>query len=226
MKNSVSLIPEVFYDFIGRVLPGTILIVSYYFFYEISKRSLLDNTFSIYKYIEIYSIKNLPTTLIILAIITFSYVLSFIFEGLERLFYVKCLYSHDEKNDEPLKQFLIMQETIKSLNKNNIKYDNYIFPSKTFLTTFLRQKKSPNSMLLAKIRAEMRLCSVLCLGWFLLSIITFIMFLPNHQIYSIILLLFSLALFKRRKDLDERHDKYMRAYFLLEIDESKNKPSS
>ena len=128
-SNIGSWVPQLFYDLIARVIPGFGICVSFLLFFEISNPITIN-------YKEIFLSANCPTTFIILAGISISYICGFVFRGIYCLICFIAGITTDIKDE-----YVLYYDRIKLENE------------------------SAGSRL-SKLRAEIHMCTVLETGWF------------------------------------------------------------
>ena len=127
--NIGSWVPQLFYDLIARVVPGFGICVSFLLFFEILNLNTIN-------YKKIFLSENFPTTFIILAGISISYICGFIFRGIYCLIFSIADIATDVKDE-----YVLYYDRIKLENE-------------------------PAGSRLSKLRAEIHMCTVLETGWF------------------------------------------------------------
>lgn len=164
---SLNFIPQVFYDFIARLIPGSILIWSSYLIYfgpSISiehLKKILNNEWDI-------------NFLLIIVTLLIAYIISIIFNGLWTLIsksfdLVKKLFSHTKqneqiRNDTKTEDIQKAKQVVKAIQNS----ENIEIPSTPFVYDYIRLKRPNIGARLVKIKAEIRMCKVLIFGWIIL----------------------------------------------------------
>lgn len=162
-----NFIPQVFYDLIARLIPGSILIWSLYLVYYGSSaiiehlKKILNNEWDI-------------NFLLIIATLLTAYIISIIFNGLWTLIsksfdLVKNLFFHTKQNEQiridvVTEDIRKAKQVVKAIQND----ENIEIPSTPFVYDYIRLKRPDVGSRLVKIKAEIRMCKVLIFGWIIL----------------------------------------------------------
>lgn len=169
--NIASWIPQVFYDLIGRIIPGSILLtLSYVILYEPSidqtKQGFIDSV-----------IFTQPQSLLVFEFILFSYFISTLLGG------IWMFVSRKEWRDLPLKSMEAKAET-----------PDQRYPHVSFLYDAIQYKFPSVGSRLAKLSAERHSARVLTIGLFSLSVAYILTHYPSWKTLQFYLVLGALIL--------------------------------
>jgi len=182
----LSLIPQIFFDLIARIIPGSIFLILIY-------PSILGPQ----KAIE-YLLSNSDKVNIwaFFLLIIFSYITGFILGQLSTLTLGKIREkSRKERNLKFIKSCVNENNNIrKCFNENELKIDHKKLPPTYVMHDHLRFYSPSEAYRLLKLRAESRLCEVLVLGFFISILLNIITWFLEPKILIVDRLLFLLLM--------------------------------
>lgn len=159
----LSLIPQIFFDLIARIIPGAIFLILIYpslvgyqqaleYLFSNSGKSGIINIWSFF------------------LLIIFAYIIGFILGQLSTLTIGKIREnSRKKRNLKSIKTCVEENNNIrKCFNENVLKIDHREIPPTYVMHDHLRFYSPSEAYRLLKLRAESRLCEVLILGFFIL----------------------------------------------------------
>lgn len=171
--KSVSIIPQLFYDIIGRIIPGVVLLLCIFMVYYGPENAAKLFTSLVGKKGEVVEV----SFYLFLISGILSYVISNIAQGIRVIFSKK----YKEHNREKWKQVLDdlgsdLEKAADNLGLNKkIKVED--IPSTGFIYDYIRLRSPSAGARIAKLRAECHMCSVFVTGmagiaaWNLVNII-------------------------------------------------------
>lgn len=185
--NIGTLIPQVFYDLIGRIVPGLIILVIGYFAWK--GRSI--NEQDVYNLLNWFESEEKSTFLRLLSFVLISYTIAFILDGFWKIYgeIIKRLKNIINTN------YLLDIEYVKSsvaktvcadfIRSKEFIYINimqeYKFPSVPILYDLMRIKDKEIGARLVKLSAEIKMCQTIMTGLIILIIISVINAINNIQ---------------------------------------------
>ncbi len=162
----MEVVPQLFYDLIGRLVPGMVLLLSFGIVYA-------GPTYALSSIEPLLSGRNLSFgfwTFLVLIMVSYvvSIVLSGLWDGVTELFHrfftvVKALLNH-------------------SSTKGNNKEDDSEYPSHSLMYDIIRLKAPDVGARLVKLRAESRLPKVLIAGWIILAVVNLYLLIRNPSV--------------------------------------------
>ncbi len=165
-KGNLSLIPQVFYDIIARIIPGLIIIFVVYFIYS------QEDCFAIKlrKAFYWYSDPDSPKIFLFLSFMLTSYIISTVI-GQFAVIFEKCFKKILNQQFENIKE-----EVTKDFNKTfSIKVTIKNFPSIAIMYDYVRLYEPGAGNRLVKLRAECHMCRNITCGLLLILVLTFIL---------------------------------------------------
>jgi hypothetical protein len=166
---NLNFIPQVFYDLIARLIPGSILIWSSYIVYFGTSiciehfKKIMNKTWEI-------------NFLLFIMILLVAYIISIILSGLcsfisklksfLKTIFEKKVDKKDNFYDNLKNNTIIAENALKIQSKQNIE-----FPGTVFIYDYIRFKRPDIGARFVKLRAELRMSKVLGLGWMILFIL-------------------------------------------------------
>jgi hypothetical protein len=161
-----NFIPQLFYDFIGRIVPGAILIVTSVF--------VIFGPSTAAKFVlNLPKDNKLFTFPVFLLFILISYLIGFILSQLWEMAVGKLLVKKERRIEkECMKECLEEHNQLqKALSKPGLDIDLDHLPRPFVMREHIRQVDPSEAARLLKVRAERRLCQVLIIGLFVLLLI-------------------------------------------------------
>ena len=170
---SLSVIPQIFYDLIARVIPGFVMIITWYL--TIVGPSEAINTIKI-----VYSKQDKSNFWLAVLLFILSYVLSFILDELWPLFRkirkiirkITKGQKEKDKEKERIESCIAENNKIrKCFGESELEFENKDWPSFWVIYGHLRLYSQSEVYRLLKLRAEAQLCTILFIGFLPLPII-------------------------------------------------------
>jgi hypothetical protein len=162
----LSLIPQVFYDLIARVVPGSVVVIMWYL-------TMLGPKKAINTLITISPKQNIISLWSFALLIMLAYVLGFILNELWDLTFRKIKRkTSQERKSRHLKSSIAQYDRIrKCFGKSELQFGHEDLPSLHTMHDHLRLRSDSEAYRLLKLRAERTLCEALFTGIFLLPIV-------------------------------------------------------
>jgi hypothetical protein len=165
----LNIIPQVFYDFIARLIPGTILIWSSFLVYYGYSLSIVLFKNNLGKAWNTYFILIIVTLFV-------AYIISIILSGIvifitDKLGWSKfAFFISIKKNNTEWREIGLPKHTLNAMQILKTKYssEENDLPSPSFIYDYLRLKAPNIGAMLVKLRAECHMCKVLIIGWSIL----------------------------------------------------------
>jgi hypothetical protein len=224
--NIGTLIPQVFYDLIGRIVPGLIILVIGYFAWK--GHNINDQ--DINNLLNWFEDKDKSTFLHMLSFILISYTVAFILDGFYKIYeMIKRLINGKNKNDlldiEYVKNSVAKTVCADFIRSKGFFYINimsgYNFPSVPILYDLMRLKDKEVGARLVKLSAEIKMCQTIKTGLIiviilcLIKIINNIQLLKYYMVFSLIILLFIISFVAIDRHLKERFQWSLCNHWLL-----------
>ena len=162
----LSVVPQVFYDLIARVVPGAVVAIMWYL-------TILGPKKAINTLITILSKQNLISLWSFALLIMLAYVLGFILNGLWDLTFRKIKRkTSEERKSRHLRSNIAQYDRIrKCFGRPGLEFGHEDLPSIHTMHDHLRLRSDSEAYRLVKLRAERTLCEALFTGIFLLPIV-------------------------------------------------------
>lgn len=225
--NIGTLIPQVFYDLIGRIVPGLIILVTGYFAWKGHNINQQD----INNLLNWFEGKEKSTFLHMLSFILISYTVAFVLDGFNKIYrgITKRLKYKKEKIDlldieyvESIVVKTVCTDFIRSseLFKTDI-MPEYNFPSVPILYDLMRLKDKEVGARLVKLSAEMKMCQTVITGLVIVIIVCLINAIKNIQsiayyaVFISIIILFAISFWAIGNHLKERFQWSLCNHWLL-----------
>ena len=201
---SLSLVPQIFYDLIARVMPGALLFITGFVTFvgpRETVRIIVDTS----------SKQELFTFWTFLAISILSYFLSLLLSEIDSILWEKIRGKKTKaKTKQCLNKCITEYNSLRKLfGEPALELKNDDFPSIYFMHDNLRPYSASETYRLLKLRAEQHLCEILFTGYFFLSIIniwywsrTSTLFLMDRALLEIVLIVAMYSFWKTGDKLE------------------------
>jgi hypothetical protein len=165
-SGNLSLIPQIFYDIIARVVPGvTVLLVAYLVY---SGAAISANTLR--NVLHWFSSVDSPNTFVFLTFMLASYVLSTVIGQIASLLELPFKSSFQHQFDQAA------QKVADDFNKTfSLGISKDVFPSIAIMYDYIRLHDPGSGSRLVKLRAESHMCRNLAVGLVMVVILDFIL---------------------------------------------------
>ena len=167
INSAAIIVPQIYFDYIARLIPGFILLLSSYYLLFNDIAQILNLTQSSINYFKSQSGGQL---LIIIYVFLVSYVISLICEAIYRL--IKLLFGSilDRKYKKQIeitkeKASEFIENEIKKELKKDCKFIKEIFPDIFIMYDFIRINEPSIGSRLVKLRAEYYMFRTLAIGY-------------------------------------------------------------
>ena len=199
---SLSLVPQIFYDLIARVVPGFVVILAWY-------TAVLgpDKAIS-----TIINNRNVFEFWLFALLVTLSYVLSFILDELWSLTFYKINHNITEnKKGEYIRSCVDDNNKIREcFGESNVEFKGGRLPSVYAMHDHLRLYSESEAYRLLKVRAEVRLCEGLFIGFLFLPIINVLFwfndsktFMPDRAALELLVIFAIFTFWKGRNQFEK-----------------------
>jgi len=204
---NLNFIPQVFYDVIARIIPGSVLLwfsyLTYYGYYKCIEHAklILKNDYG-------------SSFLVVAEILLLGYIISIVLYGIWLKISQWVNKYFKKGNSSPIwrrNSDVTLEEDVKSVAitmKNYISIQNLNVPSTSFIYDLIRIKMPDVGARLVKIRAECHMCSVLFVGWVILLLMNIINFfekpLLEAIVFEMLYIALSISIFIYLKYLEDR----------------------
>lgn len=219
----LDLIPQVFYDLIARIIPGTVLIIASYLT-VLGPKKAIDTLVSVA--VTIPPERKILNVWLFALLMILAYVLSMIVHELWSLA-SKAITSVDKKNQkkekkskekkkEPPKRVCFEQDgkIRKCFEEPALGFESSDLPATHVMHDHLRLYSPSEAYRLLKLRAERNLCEVLFTGFLLLALVNILLWyhefkwpIPDWTVLELALVLGLVTLWNGRKRFDELYRK-------------------
>mgnify|MGYP000877278790 CR=1 FL=1 len=199
------IVPQVFYDIIGRFCPGLILITTSVIIF----RGIQENFFSVAN-----SLNNYPFAIYIVCIVMAYLIADFTHQVWRSIEYLLSLVKSSGRPTQlcPIDVLNIWQRMAQTTRKQGL---DLKFPEDQVeefaMLDYLRHKNPDDAIRLLKVRAESRFSASICVGFFFFAILCICLSDPfpkgsylDQQVTGVVLVVLSVLSFFRCRDREEK----------------------
>lgn len=225
--NIGTLIPQVFYDLIGRIVPGLIILVTGYFAWKGHNINQQD----INNLLNWFEGKEKSTFLHMLSFILISYTVAFILDGFYKIYrgiVTKIKYKKEENKllyieyVDTIVGETVCNDFLKSFELGEINIvPKYGFPSVPIMYDLMRLKDKEVGARLVKLSAEIKMCQTVITGLVIITLICLINTINNLQsiiyytVFIIVIICFAISFRAICNHLKERFQWSLCNHWLL-----------
>lgn len=171
----LSLVPQIFYDLIARVVPGLVIVIAWYMAVLGPDRAIAT----------ISKNQNILDFWAFALLVTLSYILGFILDELWSLTFKRIKRKIIKGKKEGYIRSCIDEnnKVRERFGESKIEFEDKDLPSVYAMHDHLRLYSDSEAYRLLKVRAEARLCEALFIGFLFLPIVNILFWLNNSRLF-------------------------------------------